>query len=65
MVKDTSGICPIVVSKVFLWLIICSIVLQLQGSLKNTYPPISLEYQPPKGYENLFNIQALLNLHPD
>jgi hypothetical protein len=27
MAKDTSGLCFIVVSKVFLWFIICSIVL--------------------------------------
>jgi hypothetical protein len=46
MVKDIGGFRPIVVSKVFLRIIIHSIVLQLWGPFQEHLSPISLEYQP-------------------
>jgi hypothetical protein len=44
--KDTNGLCFIVVSKVFFLFINRSIILQLWGPFRNTYPPISLDYRP-------------------
>jgi hypothetical protein len=38
MVKDISGLCSIAVSEMFLRLMNHSIVLQLQGRFRSTYP---------------------------
>jgi hypothetical protein len=47
MAKDIGDLRFIIIGEVFLWLISHSIVLQLFGGhFRNTYPPISLEYQP-------------------
>jgi hypothetical protein len=51
MAKDTGGLHPIDVGKVFLRLINHSIVLHLQGLFKEHLSPISLEYQPLKAME--------------
>jgi hypothetical protein len=64
MVKDIGNLHPITIGKMFLWLISCSIVL-FEGCFKSTYAPISLEYWPLEVWIHFFNIQALLNLHPN
>jgi len=66
MEKNTKGLCLITIGEMFFRLINCSIVLQLRGHFKNTYPPISLEYRPLKVVRpSLFGIRTFLDLHLD
>jgi hypothetical protein len=66
MAKDTGGIRPIVVGEVFLWLITCSIVLQLWGPFQEHLSSHQFGISTPRGYEAIpFGIRTFLNLHPD
>ncbi len=44
MAKDTGGLRPIAVSKVFLQ--VTPLSYSFMGCFKNTYPPINLEFRP-------------------
>jgi hypothetical protein len=64
MAKDTSGLRPNVLSKIFFDLLIIPLSFNFEGHFKNTYPPTSLEHQPLE-VAIVFGIQTLLNLHPN
>jgi hypothetical protein len=54
MAKDTGGLRPIAISKVFLWFISHSIVLQLRGPFQEHLSPHQFGVLTPKGYETIF-----------
>jgi len=64
MAKDTKGLCPIVVAKVFLWLIRNSIVLHFRSLFKEHLSPHQFGISTFKGCETIpFGIKILLDLH--
>jgi len=64
MAKDTNGLRPIIVNKIFFYLLVAPLSYSFKGHFKSTYPPISLEYQPLKVMRSL-GMQTLLNMHPN
>ncbi len=66
MVKDTSGLCPIAIGKVFLWFNSRSIILQLWGLFQEHLSPHEFGVLTFGGYKAIiFSIWALFDLHLD
>jgi hypothetical protein len=66
MAKEIAILHPIAICEMFIRLISCSIVLQLQGLFQEHLSPHEFEVSTPRDYETIiFNIKALLDLHLD
>ncbi len=60
MAKDTSGLCPIAINKLFFWLINCSIVLRFYGSFQEHPPPHQFGLSTFRGYKASFSTYIVI-----